>query len=347
MKDFEYDGHGTRAFEGATIYGRTVIHKDGTVVVRWQGIDSPELHYGGKWYRQHWGQAPSVHLAAFLKDKATGGNTVEVQVTTRVKKPNDVFDKYGRFVGDLLLGDVNLNHWMLENGWAFPALYNSLEDDELQAFIAAGKKGKSRLLNDYTRDLSIWDPTLQTPHKEPAGFKYDESQDRGPVQFPNTFRRIVTFRTDAHATEATLKAYLTAQKTQDRVFKTTEFLEQGNATPAHNLVDFIDAGQHFTPALDELVYKEAPSTLLGADGKKVPRWAGQPALSLPCQGNTSATSASGEVHSFQFLSGFRSPTLRVGRCHGSRYLFGVEFRSRSSSLAEQGASSCSRRCRSW
>ena len=208
VKSFKYDGQITRAFEGATLHGQTVIHKDGTVVVRWQGIDSPELHYGGKWFRQHWGQAPSVHLAAFLKDKAKGANSVEVQVTTRVKKPNDVFDKYGRFVGDLLLGDVNLNHWMLENGWAFPALYNSLEDDELNAFIAAGKKGKSKLLNDYTRDLSIWDPSLQTPHKQPPGFKYDEAQDRGSVQFPKTFRRIVTFRTDAKASEKTLKAYL-------------------------------------------------------------------------------------------------------------------------------------------
>jgi endonuclease YncB( thermonuclease family) len=141
VKDFAYGGKTTAAFEGATIHGKPVIHKnDGTVVIRWQGIDAPELHYGSKWYRQHWGEAPSVHLAAFLKDKAKGGSSIEVQVTTRVSKPNDVFDKYGRFVGDLLLSDgTNLNYWMLENGWAFPALYNSLQDDELQAFIAAAK----------------------------------------------------------------------------------------------------------------------------------------------------------------------------------------------------------------
>jgi endonuclease YncB( thermonuclease family) len=273
VKDFQYDGKTTHAFEGAEIQRKTVIHTDGTIVVRWQGIDAPELHYGGKWYRQHWGQAPSVHLAAFLSDKAKGAPTVEVQVTTRVSKPNDVFDKYGRFVGDLILSDAtNLNYWMLENGWAFPALYNSLEDDELQAFIAAGKKGKSKLLNDYSADLSIWDPSLQTPHKEPAGFKYDEAKDRGPVQFPKLFRRIVTFRTDAKATQATLKDYLAAQKTQDRVFKTDEFLDQGHATPAHNLVDFIDAGQHLTATPDGLVYKEAPSTLSLANGQKVTSW---------------------------------------------------------------------------
>jgi hypothetical protein len=37
-------------------------------------------------------------------------------------------------------------------------------------------------------------------------------------------------------------------------------------------VDFIDAGQHFTATPDGLVYKEAPSTLFGADGKKVTGW---------------------------------------------------------------------------
>ena len=46
-------------------------------------------------------------------------------------------------------------------------------------------------------------------------------------------------------------------------------MRQGHATPAHNLVDFIDAGQHFTATPDGLVYKEAPSTLYDADGKKV------------------------------------------------------------------------------
>jgi len=136
--------------------------------------------------------------AAFLTDKARGVATIDVLVTTRVSKPNDVFDKYGRFVGDLLLSDVtNLNHWMLAAGWAFSALYNSLQDDELQAFLAAAKKGKSKLLNDYSRDLSFWDPKLQTPHKEPPGFCYDEAQDKGPVQFPKLFRRIVTWKSDA------------------------------------------------------------------------------------------------------------------------------------------------------
>jgi endonuclease YncB( thermonuclease family) len=269
---FEFDGKRTNAFEGATLARKPVLHK-GAITVRWQGINSPELHCGpSTWYRQHWGQAPPVHLAAFLKDKATGAGSVGVEVTTRVKKPNDVFDKYGRFIGDVMLGELNLNYWMLENGWAFPALYNSLEDDELQAFIDAAKRGRSKLLNDYITDLTIWDKALTSPRHEAPGTKYDEAKDKGPVQFPKLFRRIVKFHTESGGGHGTLKHYLETQKTQDRVFKTDEFLEQGHATPGHNLTEFIDAKDHFRATPAGLVYKEAPSTLYGADGQKVTAW---------------------------------------------------------------------------
>jgi len=37
-------------------------------------------------------------------------------------------------------------------------------------------------------------------------------------------------------------------------------------------VEFIDADQHFNATPDGLVYKGAPSTLFGPDGKKVTSW---------------------------------------------------------------------------
>ena len=81
------------------------------------------------------------------------------------------------------------------------------------------------------------------------------------------------WKSDAKATQRTLKDYLTAQKPQDRVFKTDEFLAQGHATPAHDLVDFIE-GKVFKPTPEGLVYKEAPSTLLDSNGAKVQQWSG-------------------------------------------------------------------------
>ena len=53
VERFEFDGRVTHAFEGATIGRKPVLHQGG-ITVRWQGIDSPELHYGHSTsYRQH------------------------------------------------------------------------------------------------------------------------------------------------------------------------------------------------------------------------------------------------------------------------------------------------------
>ena len=61
-----------------------------------------------------------MHLASLLTDKARGVSSIEVQITTWVSKPNDVFDMFGRFIGDVHVAGTNLNHWMLAQGWAFP-----------------------------------------------------------------------------------------------------------------------------------------------------------------------------------------------------------------------------------
>src|SRR5262249_23203562 len=143
---FEFNGEETSAFDGATLRRRPVI-RNGRITVRWQGIDCPELHYGRRiWYRQHWGQAPPVQLASYLRERFAGTNELEVQVTTRVRTPNEVFDTFGRFIGDVVAGGRNLNHWMLESGWAFPSLYESLQRDEALAYLSAAQNASSPML---------------------------------------------------------------------------------------------------------------------------------------------------------------------------------------------------------
>ena len=52
-------------------------------------------------------------MTAFVTDKARRAASVDVQVVTRVSKPDDAIDKHGRFVGDLLLREeTNLSHWI-------------------------------------------------------------------------------------------------------------------------------------------------------------------------------------------------------------------------------------------
>jgi len=272
VERFEFEGEVTHAFEGATVARKPVLH-NGAVTVRWQGIDCPELHYGRSiWYRQHWGQAPSVHLAKFLRERSRGASEVDVQLTTRVRRPNDVFDKYGRFIGDVLLGDLNLNHWMLENGWAFPSLYNSLQQNEALAYLSAAAKGKSPLLGDYTDDLTLWDDSLQTPRREPPGRTYDEAEDRGWVQLPKMFRRIVNFQTDDAGGEGSLRDFLEQPGHPERVFLTRDFLRLGNLAPSYPLSQFIDDRDRLVAAPAALIFREAPSTLYGKDGRRVLDW---------------------------------------------------------------------------
>jgi endonuclease YncB( thermonuclease family) len=274
VEEFAFEGRLTNAFVSAAIGGKPVIHKDGTVVVRWQGIDCPELHCGRSvWYRQHWGQAPSVHLAAFLRDASHGAAEVPVQVVTRVRRPEDVFDKYRRFIGDVLLGDgTNLNHWMLSAGWAFPSLYDSLEADEVRAYLGAAAQAKSPLLADYTTDLRLWDPKLQSPRRKVPRPAYDEAEDRGWVQYPKLFRRIVDFHSGKGAGAASVRDFLGQRSHQERVFLTRNFLEQGPSAATRSFAQFIDDGDQFRASPGDLVFPEAPSTLLDAAGDRVTDW---------------------------------------------------------------------------
>src|SRR5262249_37880764 len=123
---------------------KMVINSKSQITVRLQGIDAPELHFkpqlrlnlpGGPAVpqkfvslRQHFGESATVALANFLK--TFGPGPLPCRVVTRVDHPNDVFDKYGRFVGDIQIKkgkqEININHWLVEQGWAFPAFYDSM-----------------------------------------------------------------------------------------------------------------------------------------------------------------------------------------------------------------------------
>src|SRR5262249_28461065 len=130
------------------------------VTIRLQGIDAPELHYeptapvlhgvkptpeqkaafkahNGN-FRQFFGETAATHLHDFL-GKA-GASPVTCVVRTQVDEPNDVFDTYGRLVGDIFVTiggkEQNANKWLCDNGWAFPTFYASMTDQEITDLIA-------------------------------------------------------------------------------------------------------------------------------------------------------------------------------------------------------------------
>lgn len=98
-----------------------MIDKKGRITVRLQGIDAPELHYGpaplGKKaavtdemraalkavnhkYRQHHGQSAAKALLDMLS--SAGPGPLPCAFATAVDHPNDVCEKYGRMVGDVV-----------------------------------------------------------------------------------------------------------------------------------------------------------------------------------------------------------------------------------------------------
>ncbi len=198
----------------ANLANATLI-KDGKIKVRLQGIDAPELHYrpqsdtkiaaklgvpgaklGGtgiiKDYRQRQAETSVVKLREFLL--TLGTTTVKCEFVSRVddsEGPGDVVDKYGRFVGDILVGPrrVNLNHWILAQGLAVVSLYNSMTNAEVSAYVSHGKKGKSRGAARYfSKTVVPFNSTLLLRRGGPV-----QSERDGQFLHPKLYRRQTTW----------------------------------------------------------------------------------------------------------------------------------------------------------
>src|SRR5258705_169586 len=131
----------------------------------------------------------------FLKKHASNGK-IDCQVFTRnITVPNDVFDVYGRFVGDVEIrlkggGWKNINEWLLENGYALPAFYECMDNGEITHLRALGAKAQKPRKNTwkfYANHIAALDRTLK--HKK--NDSYMAASDRvAPVVIPKLFRRL-------------------------------------------------------------------------------------------------------------------------------------------------------------
>jgi endonuclease YncB( thermonuclease family) len=286
----------THAFRGAKVKGRMTkdaIDGKGRITIRLQGIDAPELHYRpsplpkqatpdqrsrfkavNRQYRQHLGETAAVELGSLVKQAGTAN--VPCFVTTIVDKPSDVFDVYGRFVGDIAVtiggSDVNVNRWLVEQGWAFPAFYNSMTAEEIGQFLAAAKKGrtKKRIWQHLQKKVGQLDVGLVYRRK---GATPAPAADKGPLLFPKLFRRLCTWTAYRKAgyVKGNFAHYLTDQP--DPLFLTKDFLEQGpHAATERKLNEFLKSDDEFTLQPEQMVFKEQPSKLVGPDGKAVTGW---------------------------------------------------------------------------
>jgi endonuclease YncB( thermonuclease family) len=287
----------TRVFANAFVVGAKkgpVIDAKSRVVVRLQGIDAPELHYRAgalsrkrtsvtdaqrKTYntenrherRQFW--AESATVALFARLGTLGGGSLRCEVTSCVEHPYEVVDTYGRIVGNIRVGrkfEIDINTWLAEQGWAFPAFYSSMSADEIAGLLDAAAKGrqKGRIWSTLSADTSRFKRDLVYREHGP----FDEAADQGLVILPKLFRRQVAYRMERHAKvfAGNFAAFLKARP--DDCFLTDEFLAQGpNSAPIHRLHHFM-SGRRFTRQPQDVVFREKFSSLVDAAGQRLERF---------------------------------------------------------------------------
>ena len=258
-----------------------VINSSNIITMRLQGIDAPELHYdtGKPLYRQHMGETSTIALYNFLKANATG-TSIACEVFTQVDEPNEVFDKYGRCVGDINIKEKNgsttdINHWLIEKGYAFPAFYNSMSFKEVKDIITLANKAQKAKLNIWkyvSYQMAKMDLTLI--HDKKVGTYSATKDKKSPVIFPKLFRRLWALQIGEKKTFTT-QAYnkFLETKKDDKVCLTSVFLKSGfpkKKPPILASFVKVNGKIDFKPA--EIVFQEGGTTLKDDKGKKVTKF---------------------------------------------------------------------------
>jgi endonuclease YncB( thermonuclease family) len=281
----------THAFDNAGMFQKVkgkqtfkALIRKGAITLRLQGIDAPELHVpprvtGGKNFREFQGETSTVALGNQLKKGGKKG--IQCQFVTEVSHPQEVVDKYGRFIGEIIFNrgasnEWNICDWLAEQGWAFPAFYNSMSVMEIQRLqgkadaAQAAKRGIWRYLSNTIGPLD-WNMVFR--NKGPI----DAAKDRGPVVFPKMFRRLCDYseRKKNGTVTGSLASFLAAGKSPDFCYQTKDFLAAGGHPAANlrkKLAQFVTAGDKYLAAPGGLVFAEAPSTIVDRNNHKIASW---------------------------------------------------------------------------
>jgi endonuclease YncB( thermonuclease family) len=256
--------------------------RNGAITLRLQGIDAPELHVpptvkGARDFREFQGETSTVGLGNQLKKG--GKKVIQCQFVTAVNHPQEVVDKYGRFVGEIIFNrntpnEWNICDWLVEQGWAFPAFYNSMSVAEIQRLqgkakmAEQGRRGIWRFLSSTIGPLN-WNMVFR------RNGPVDAAKDRGPVVFPKMFRRLCDFapRKKNGSVTGSLASFLGHKNTPDFCFQTKDFLAAGGRpanTLRKKLAQFVTAGDKYLATPGGLVFVEAPSKIVDRNNRPIP-----------------------------------------------------------------------------
>lgn len=290
----------TNAFQNAFVRGRQrqqfFVITNNRIRIRLQGVDAPELHYNAtaaktsanltvtqkkafqklnQRYRQRQGETATVAFQKFVSQVGSGNRPC--QFVTQVDSPSDVPDVYGRLVGDVFINvagrQVNLNAWLLENGWAFPAFYNSMSAEEITTLTIkadAARRAKKGIWKHFTKTVKPFDFDLI--FRQP-GSALNAVADRGVVLLPKLFRRQCSWAVNKKAKISTSIFAKNLQAASDECYLTSDFLLHGPlSAQTRKLHEFLDANNTFQVLPHELVFRESSATLRNADNTIVTEW---------------------------------------------------------------------------
>jgi endonuclease YncB( thermonuclease family) len=237
--------------ERAVVFGRgrrAVVDARGRVTVRLEGLDAPELHLrGARGLNLRQPYAISAASALHTRLRRLGRGPLPCRVWTAVDSPGEAFDTYGRLVGVIaVLGaraELDVNAWLLAQGWALPSFYTSTPQPQMTAYalLAAAARGARRGLwaSGEARRLSLDDAlSFPPPHGNP--------DTRAPVLMPKLFRRAAWGR---------------AATAADVCFLRRLFLRDALAAPPLRLGELVDPEGRVRRRSVELVFAEASSRL--------------------------------------------------------------------------------------
>jgi endonuclease YncB( thermonuclease family) len=260
--------------------------KSNTLTIRLQRIDAPELHYRPdargsegalkgtgliKDYRQHQAETAVVKLAQFLQ--SFGSSSLNCTFTSELKAtegPGAAIDKYGRFVGDIILPDgTNLNLWLLEQGLAVVALYDSMLPTEIDESVAAWRRGRSKrtgIARHYSARFTAFDGEVVY---RPVGSAIANETTRKFIH-PKFYRRQTSWWAfmQAEIFEGDFGDWLTEKN--EHCWYLPEFREDGRRARKQPLYERETDGNGISWEPEDFIFAESQSSLYRANAAGVP-----------------------------------------------------------------------------
>jgi hypothetical protein len=172
---------------------------------------------------------------------------------------------------------LNLNQWLVAQGWAVPSFYNSMTADEIQVLTRLAQQARQARAGvwkrgGYTVVLKSLDRSLT--YRRPS---HASESDAGPLILPKLFRRQYMWQDERDrgtSRAATLRDYLLepAPSKRDKFVDARVFLTDPQQAPVRDLAEAIRSDNRLGLRPERIVFLEADANLQGPDGQLVRNW---------------------------------------------------------------------------